>query len=273
VDQVQATRVRAQRPRLPAAPSPTISQPARTRRSSSGRSSSGNRPSRSVPSRSVSVRSGRSGVSTYRGSNGRSDTSIRFPQLAKPGGGKEPKTTALIVEWLLACILIIWAVFDGTKNYLDSMHDAMWRLLATSAFFFVLALMMRGKNTAKFAVGFGLIIDLALILNLGERGTFKALAGGFSGQGTGGTKLTAADISSEGISETRPIWTDTAVATSGQVNPDILSAVSAVAPAITSAGNQVLPSGTTPSPATTPTVPVPSPSLYARLYNDIKNFF
>jgi hypothetical protein len=201
--QVQQVPQRLAQPRLAQQRQPKP-QPSKTVATRKGK---GVKPKRASTSRSVRV--GRNvGYSSYSGINGREETSIRFPNLAKPGGGHASKTTTLMAEWVLAIILIIWSVFDGAKGYMDAMHDALWRLMAVSGVFFVMALLMRGKNTGKVAVAFGAIIDLALLLNLGKNGVFSSLSGVLSGKGTGGTMLTAADLSTEGVLSTRTAPTE-----------------------------------------------------------------
>ena len=142
----------------------------------------------------------------------------------KPPGGfhlidssKGSKTTTLIAEWLIACVLIIVSVFDGTNEYLDAMHDALMRLLAVSAVYFCLALLMRGKGTSKVAVAFGGIIDLALVLNLGKKGTFDSIAKMFTASGTGGQTITAADVTTQALDTSRATYTTSSESAPGEV--------------------------------------------------------
>lgn len=148
-------------------------------------------------SRSVRSRNG-VGFSSYQSSTGSSESSIRLPQLAKHSASGA-KTSTLIAEWLIAVVIIVWGVFDGTKDYISAMKDLIYRLVAVSVVFFVLALIMRGQSTSKVAVAFGAIIDLALILDVGGKGTFGAVASLLQGKGSGGATLTAADAAQAGV--------------------------------------------------------------------------
>lgn len=117
----------------------------------------------------------------------RSGHAPHFPKLATAKGAA-PKTSTLIVEWLVAVLVIFWGVLDGQTDYVSAMSKALWRVTALSGVFFVLALVMRGKNTGRVAIAFGAIIDLAVIFEAAKNGSIKGLAGVFEGTGTGASK-------------------------------------------------------------------------------------
>lgn len=133
-------------------------------------------------STSRSVTLGKSHLSSYQGSGGRRDTNVRLkaPNIKPPsfltgGGGK---TGTLIVEWLIGVILIVWGAFDGTKKkggFQAIAHDFFWRFFGWCFIFFVLALLMRGKNTGRVAVMFGGLLDLVLVITVANTGSFTAL--------------------------------------------------------------------------------------------------
>jgi hypothetical protein len=171
---------------------------------------------RARQSRATRISAGRSSVYSYSDDAGSSETRVKFPSLSSHDAAG-PKITSLMAEWLIACLLIVWSIFDGTKSYLDAMHDALWRLMGVSLLFFVMSLMMRGKSTGKVAVAFGAIIDLGLVLNLGKRGTFSSLANLFSGTGTGGITLDASEAQTQGVISPRPTYTESAETQPGNV--------------------------------------------------------
>lgn len=113
----------------------------------------------------------------------KSSGNLTLPKLGK-AKGKAPQVSTLIAEWLIAVIVILWGIFSGNKSYEETIANAMWRLTALSGVFFVLALVMRGKNTGRVAVAMGALIDLALILEATNHGEVKKLAGVFAGKGT-----------------------------------------------------------------------------------------
>ncbi len=154
----------------------------------------------------------RSSGGTAKRSKGKSTPG--FPKLST-GKGSGPKVSTLIVEWLIAMLLIFWSVLSGQKGYLEGMQNALWRMTALSGVFFVLALTMRGKNTARVAVAFGLLIDLAMLLQTAKDNELKMLADIFAQKGTGGSSggtVTATATSSLGAAQSP----DT-----GPVNPTV----------------------------------------------------
>lgn len=112
--------------------------------------------------------------------------------------GKDDRnnTGKLIAEWLLGVILICVAVPIQAANagYLKTITSIMYRLTALTAVFFVLALMSDTKG-AKTAVYAGLLIDLGIIFNAVQVGTFKGITNIMTGNSTLiGTAQPASDI-------------------------------------------------------------------------------
>jgi hypothetical protein len=71
-----------------------------------------------------------------------------------------------MIEWILGLLLIFWAMFSGNKQQIGKgqAHNFFWQFFAWNFIFFVLALLMRGKNTGKAAVMIGALLVLSLVL-------------------------------------------------------------------------------------------------------------
>lgn len=127
----------------------------------------------------------------------------KFPKLSSAKAGS-PQVSTLIAEWLIAVVLIMWGVLSGNKSYVEGMQNALWRMTALSGVFFVLALVMRGKNTGRVAIAFGALIDLALILQAVNRDEIKSLANVFSEKPSGGSTEGIVLDASKGPTDSAP---------------------------------------------------------------------
>jgi hypothetical protein len=115
-------------------------------------------------SRSRSVSLGKSHVKTHSGPRSKStDLKLKPPAGLTGGGGK---VSTLMIEWILGLLLIFWAMFSGNKQQIGKgqAHNFFWQFFAWNFIFFVLALLMRGKNTGKAAVMIGALLVLSLVL-------------------------------------------------------------------------------------------------------------
>jgi hypothetical protein len=140
---------------------------------------------RATSSKSVSV--GKSHYKSYKGSGGRSDTSLKLKGPKALTAGGSGKTSTLIVEWAIGALIIFWALMDGTKktkSFQSQAHSFFWRFFGWTFVFFVLALLMRGKNTGKFAVLFGALLDVTMIISAIINGSLGTLENLFSGAGS-----------------------------------------------------------------------------------------
>jgi hypothetical protein len=156
---------------------------------------------RATVSKSVNV--GKSSYSSYQGSQGRRHTSVHLkaPTWMAGGGGK---VSTLMVEWLIGVAFIIWAAFDGKKSYQGTVQNFFWRFFSWSMVFFVLALVMRGKNSGRVAVLFGALLDVAIVIYAAASGSISALDSLFKGQGTNPTSNAPANATTPPASASVP---------------------------------------------------------------------
>lgn len=76
----------------------------------------------------------------------------------------EANTGMIAAEYLAALFIVFLGVLRKDKGYHDKMHSTFFQLTGISAVYFLLALLSVGKKSARFAVTFGLLIDLAILL-------------------------------------------------------------------------------------------------------------
>jgi hypothetical protein len=105
---------------------------------------------------------------------------------------------ALLAEYLGGAVIISLELFTqgASRGYVSSMARVMIRLTALTAVFFVLFLMQGSRRGGQFAVWFGLLVDLGIILTAARGQTFSTTSDIVSGKGIQGISLTSAgDIS------------------------------------------------------------------------------
>lgn len=126
-------------------------------------------------------------------------TRTRSRRLPSAGGFKGPSlsgahTSSIFAEYIVAVVIISLGIFvrGGAQGYTVVISNVMMRLTALTAVFFVLFLMAGSKRGGQAAMWFGLLVDLAIVLQAARSQTFSTTADIIAGKGTGVDSTTLA---------------------------------------------------------------------------------
>lgn len=137
-------------------------------------------------------RAGGSHFSRAGGASGASPSrSGRQPASRRQGGGPtfrgakadlksvSPQTPKLAAEFLVCVLIITISTFTKPGDYAVKMSQALWRLTAVTALFFVLALWSMSEKYGKIATAFGVLIVAGVLYHAGKdiSGTINEVAG------------------------------------------------------------------------------------------------
>jgi len=81
----------------------------------------------------------------------------------------EANTGMIAAEYLLAVFIVLLGVMRKDMKYHDKMHTTFFQLTGISAVYFLLSLLSVGRKSARFAVMFGLLVDIAILLFQAQR--------------------------------------------------------------------------------------------------------
>lgn len=122
----------------------------------------------------------------------------RARRASPSASGAIQHSGALIVEWILAVVLILITVplEKQQQGYTVTISTMMLRLTGLTGIFFFLALLGTSPTTHRFAVWFGLIIDLGIIYHAATSGSGQLISNIFNhtstlNSSTGSVKLAA----------------------------------------------------------------------------------
>lgn len=108
------------------------------------------------------------------------------PRRSGPGSTRamQPHARVLVAEWVLGVVLIVATVpaEKGPKGYPEMVSTIMLRLSALTGIFFALSLIGTAERVARFAMWFGLIVDLGIIFHATTTGSTKSITNVFSGK-------------------------------------------------------------------------------------------
>lgn len=88
-----------------------------------------------------------------------------------------PKTRMLAAEFIGAIVIAIIMLFlqDGEKNYHQRMSRFFVQMTGITGIFFVLSLVSSSQKAARYAVPFGLLIDVSMLIYLFKQGGGKVI--------------------------------------------------------------------------------------------------
>jgi len=78
---------------------------------------------------------------------------------------RRPRIRMLATEYIVAIVLAILILFFSDGSYHDKMARFFLQITGISALFFLLSLTASSERAARTAIMFGLLVDLAILLN------------------------------------------------------------------------------------------------------------